>query len=73
MGPPREGPPPGPNQYMRSHASITESLLSQGLGGYNTQYALYVHVGKCVCVCARAFTPVVSILLESPFLFLFFF
>lgn len=43
MRPLREGPPPAPNQYMRIHASITESLLSQGLGGYNTQYT-----GVCV-------------------------
>lgn len=67
MGPLWEGPPPGPNQYMRSHASITESLLSQGLGGYNAQYGLYVHVGKCVCVCLCALTPVVFILLVSFF------
>lgn len=63
MGPLWEGPPPGPNQYMRSHASITESLLSLGLGGYNTQYGLC----ECVCVCVSvcALTPVVSILLVS--------
>lgn len=63
MGPLREGPPPGPNQYMRSHASITESLLSQGLGGYNTEY------GLCVwdSVYMYALTPVVSILLVSFF------
>lgn len=64
MGPPRAGPPPGPNQYMRSHASITESLLSQGLGGYNRRYSC-VCVWERVCVCVCALTPVVSILLVS--------
>lgn len=59
-GPLREAPPPGPDQYMRSHASITESLLSQGLGAYDT------HCVLCVWgpVCSRAFTPVVFILLS---------
>ncbi len=50
---------------MRSHASITESLLSQGLGGYNTQYGLCVRESVHVCICVCALTPVVSILLVS--------
>ena len=53
MGPLREGPPSGPNQYMRIHASITESLLSQGLGGYNAHYS-FVYKRKCVFVCVCA-------------------
>lgn len=59
MGPLWKGPPLGPNQYMRIHASITESLLSWGLGGYNANYS-FVYEKKdvsvcgsvCVCVCA---------------------
>lgn len=66
MGPLREEPPPGPNQYMRSHASITESLLSQGLGGYNTQHGLCAYVRESACLCVL--TPVVSILPMSFFL-----